>query len=407
MRDANNLPEEFSTWKQVADYLGVSARQAQRWEREKGLPVRRLGGSSRVVALRDDIDRWKTASLIPRPIWRPSRKWLWGGVPLLAVLGLILAVTSAPKEPVSFRQDGSRLVVTDRRGAQLWDHVFPSPLYEIRPQSVLFAGLTNSSQISTLFAYHGINRAQEGAPLFCFSPRGSVDWTFAPGRAVSDVNAQYSPVYFVSSFRVIAAPSGMERWVVVSSNHSWTFPTQVAVLNSRGQILREYWHSGHLLVMAAADLDGDGVQEILLAGVRHGYEQAVLVVLDPRDVRGASVQPPGDSHQLQGFGPGSEKAVVFFPHTCITRLFEPYNRAVDVRGQDGRIEVHVSVTHVHENGPYLVYQLDRNLDVVGLSVSDGLHTRHKELETEGKLDHSLSKKEIEEWKQVRVVRPKR
>jgi len=46
-------------WKEIADYLHLTVRTAQRWER-LGLPVRRVSNSasSRIVAIPDELGRW-------------------------------------------------------------------------------------------------------------------------------------------------------------------------------------------------------------------------------------------------------------------------------------------------------------------------------------------------------------
>jgi len=50
-------------WKQIGDYLGISARTAQRYENKMGLPVRRPLGRSRsaVLASQSEIDAWVQA----------------------------------------------------------------------------------------------------------------------------------------------------------------------------------------------------------------------------------------------------------------------------------------------------------------------------------------------------------
>lgn len=47
-------------WKELAGYLGTSPRTVQRWEQEKGLPVRRVPGSSGHSVFADpaELDRW-------------------------------------------------------------------------------------------------------------------------------------------------------------------------------------------------------------------------------------------------------------------------------------------------------------------------------------------------------------
>lgn len=52
--------EVLSSWKEIAAYLGRGRRTVQRWEKELGLPVRRLGDRDRgtVLAMTSDIDTW-------------------------------------------------------------------------------------------------------------------------------------------------------------------------------------------------------------------------------------------------------------------------------------------------------------------------------------------------------------
>jgi hypothetical protein len=55
------INHDLNSWKEIAAYLGVTVRAAQKWERDRGLPVYRLPGKRSVVsACREDIDRWKT-----------------------------------------------------------------------------------------------------------------------------------------------------------------------------------------------------------------------------------------------------------------------------------------------------------------------------------------------------------
>jgi len=61
---AKPLPEGLlDGWKQIAEYLGRTERTVQRWEKNKGLPVRRLQADSpeeqpRVFAYKSELDLW-------------------------------------------------------------------------------------------------------------------------------------------------------------------------------------------------------------------------------------------------------------------------------------------------------------------------------------------------------------
>ena len=50
---------QLDSWKEIAHHLGVHVRTAQKWERERGLPVHRLPGvRSRVSAHTASLDAW-------------------------------------------------------------------------------------------------------------------------------------------------------------------------------------------------------------------------------------------------------------------------------------------------------------------------------------------------------------
>jgi excisionase family DNA binding protein len=54
----STYPAVLGSWKEVAAYLGKGVRTVQRWEKDDGLPVRRISGTSKIVAYREDLDRW-------------------------------------------------------------------------------------------------------------------------------------------------------------------------------------------------------------------------------------------------------------------------------------------------------------------------------------------------------------
>src|SRR5215510_5841232 len=56
----------LNSWQDVASYLGVSVRTAQKWEKTLGLPIRRMPGPrGRIVADPAELDRWKFQAAVP------------------------------------------------------------------------------------------------------------------------------------------------------------------------------------------------------------------------------------------------------------------------------------------------------------------------------------------------------
>jgi hypothetical protein len=62
-----SAPAVLSGWKQIACYLGKSVRTVQRWERDLGLPVRKIDTQTKsgVVAFVTEIKLWVRRGNLP------------------------------------------------------------------------------------------------------------------------------------------------------------------------------------------------------------------------------------------------------------------------------------------------------------------------------------------------------
>jgi hypothetical protein len=410
MPGANVRAEELRGWKQIADYLRVSIRTAQNMEKEQRLPVRRGAGiKGQVFALPAEIDEWRlhkkpspaSVPLEPEPfgaVGQNRRRWLYavGGSTFLAVGGaadhLLSRLTVGRNGvPAQFRVEGPRLIISDNQGRELWTHVFGEELIEsayVReiPRLCQFADLGDDNQIETIFSVMPRSTEAERS-LLCFSSDGRPRWKFVPGKTVIDnLGRSFAPPYWPNGFQVVRSKLAAPSKIVVSSNHNWSFPNQVAVLDGRtGRLLSQYWHRGHLLHMAMADIDGDGEPELLLGGVNDApeYRRATLVVFDIDKVSGASRNPGGEVN-YKGMDPGTEKRIVFFPRTPLSQGFE-FNRLSLLTVTPGRIRAHVAESTREDDPCYVVYELDFNLRPVNTGLSNGFMERYRQLQTAGQL----------------------
>jgi Tol biopolymer transport system component len=67
----------LDSWKEIASYLGRGLRTVQRWEREEGLPVHRLGHAKRGSVYADPVELdawWKSRQLVPAGPTAPERR---------------------------------------------------------------------------------------------------------------------------------------------------------------------------------------------------------------------------------------------------------------------------------------------------------------------------------------------
>jgi hypothetical protein len=406
--------KELSSWKEVASHLGVSVRTAQLWERDKGLPVRRLPGEKgRIWADSAELDRWRQDHLVGKPRWWSSPRFLrlWAATAtgaLLVAATLYLAPTpNGP--PADFHHAGKSLVVTDGQGRELWRKTFVETFHsEATPEKILelkrawFGDLDGDGRVEFLYSFTPSTQEADGNILFCFSDSGREKWRFVPGRAVSTRVAAFPKTYRVARLAPFPPERDGTRRIAVSSQHRPRYMGQLAVLSHQGVVRGEYWHSGHLGPIELADLNGDGSLEMLVGGISNGYGAATLVVLDPNNLGGASREEDLD-YQLLGFGPGREKARLLFPRTCINRKFHRYGNPVflGVQGDSVRVQVHERAVG---GDPTVHYVFDRRLELKQVVVSDGLKYLHRELEAAGQLDHPLTDKEVSELRQIRYLK---
>ncbi|MGA8030356.1 MAG: hypothetical protein WB992_24700 [Bryobacteraceae bacterium] len=423
----------LTTWAEIATHLDVSIRTAQTYEEKHGLPVHRLPGEkARVYAYSEELDSWKQHArggaqhhsesamdgqsksaqpTIGTASQSSRRNWYW------LCAAAILALSSGSlffrsRDPLAdFRVQGNSVIGVSQNGRELWRHVFQEPVIENGYQAPLryqrnWLGIFPGERVpALLFTFIPVTHTESGDKLFCFDDRGKVRWSFTPGRTVYDLGGSVMvPPYFINSVKVAAAKQAANTRIVISSNHYKDQPDQVAMLNSVGHVVGEYWHPGHLLHMALADLDGNGKPVLLLGGVNNGYHQATLVVLDPLRVRGI-ISPrglPDPRFELIGMQPAKEKAVIFFPRSCLSQQ-QSFTRVGDVRVTEQRIVVVVAEGTDEIGDPQLIYEMDYQLRLQDVSPTDSYVRRHRALEATGKLDHHLTMSEFEDLKKNRLV----
>ncbi len=417
MPSSSPPPDDLTSWKAISDYLGVNIRTAQKWERNRRLPVRRSPGEKgRVSALSSELDAWKVQQ--SGRSWRlwasPAFLRLYAAAATLAVVALASAFlwrglrSRSLGRPTSFRVAYRTLSVLDEAGRTVWQHSFEEPLAAdaytgiAGQQRLWFGDLDGDKGIETLFIRVPAESVTKGTALICFSQTGSRKWSFRP-PAVADGRRLYSPAYLMSSFAVVDLGDGRGAGVAVTSRHTGYHPNNFAILDARGARRADYWHSGHLDYMDFADLDGDGIKEVLLSGVRNSARAATLVVLDPRTATGATRESAGSEYQIRGFAEAREKAIMLFPRSCVSRLFDLYNMGKLIQVDRGRITLWVA-ERLSDESQVSIHTLDFSLRPVAIQVSDAFRAAHRMLEVEGKLDHRLSEGEIEDLNTVSFLR---
>jgi hypothetical protein len=311
--------------------------------------------------------------------------------------------------PQSARLDGAVLRIMDAEGKELWSKHFPEGFstdwyYKNGIASYIWFGdLEGKGHASVLFSYlpAGTPMARSST-LICYSDRGQEKWRWTPGKELAEL-AGSPPTYVTWAVRVLKATGNRPPRIVVLSQHEPWWPSQIALLDSNGKTLSEYWHSGGLSSMVLADLDGDGREEIIAAGISEYDHQATLVVLDPERVFGASRElRPG--FQIQGMGIARERLRLLFPRSDLNRALYQFNVAIEPTVEHGSLRLTVAECTTPIPGCRIYYEFDKNFHLIAAYAgSDEFRSAHERFYQTGKNAHSLSEEEQAAFQKVRCL----
>lgn len=377
------VSHELSSWKEIAQFLGVSIRTAQKWEKDLGLPIRRIPGTQSVFAISDELSRWKFALdvqppavqpkpppliSIPAPASVPARsRWqIYIAVATaLAVLGAAnLLLRRAERIASAYRILEQRVVIYDQHGQEAGSVTYPATLSPEPLTRVWIGDLDNDRSPEVLILPNMSNRHPQF--LACYSSTGAKLWEFRTDRSVRTTDTDFANDYIGRDFAVLPPDATGKRRIAVSSIHRKYYPSQVALLDSDGALLREYWHSGHIQRLSTSG------RTIIAGGVRNATREATLVQLDPETMSGASEEPP--SHQLINLGTDRALRRIGFPRSCANKASWAMNGVNEILVSGNRIEVGVVEIHEPKQGT-LQYELTPELKFIQMirsSVYDDL-----------------------------------
>ena len=315
----------LSSWKEIASYLDCDVRTCLRWEKDLGLPVQRLGESprTRVFAYKEELDQWmadrannNNSAGTDSPSIPKLRIPLGWRITILAAIVLasaiaIYLISSADPQPADFKIQGSELIITNITGQELFRHdtgledLMPEEYYRDHFQvkkrdleiesfrynypQLIIKDIDADGDREVLFSPQTQSEKNE-EKLLCLNCRGEVIWSYKTGRRLTFGERVYADHYRICNIWVKKFADTPDFRIFVVSIHNQDFPTQIVMLDSKGERLGEYWNSGRLMDLCFADLDRDGREEILVGGMNNEYKAPCLIVFDQDLMKGSSPQ---------------------------------------------------------------------------------------------------------------------
>lgn len=310
----NDIHSEASprldSWKAIAAYLDRDERTAQRWERELGLPVRRVpGGRGRsVFAYRSEIDEWlrttgpgETAPVaatsgapVPaltrrRPL-RPTSTAVVAALVIVTALVWRLRPGAAAEPHLHLAVTTDSVVAFDASGARRWTYSF-SPAYTTYlaeamsdPSYVATAG-SPAIYVATAFRDRHADGIQEGGTLTELDLSGTPRRSFAFDDEVTFAGTTYGPPWVISDFAVY--DSGGARRIAITAHHAVWSASLVTVLDGQMHRHGTFVHAGwveQVRWMAA--------NRLVIGGYSNAHEGGMVALLDPTRPDGIDGQGP-------------------------------------------------------------------------------------------------------------------
>lgn len=408
----------LDSWKAIANYLGRDERTVQRWERQFGLPVRRLPGGrgASVFAYAAELDAWlathptngarpvppdpppppdlgATVEPTPHTRWAPgTRRWLaWVAAAVLLAAGVIASRAvlhlNATEAGLTVTLDADAIVAREADGRERWRHPFPGERVEApeerrrhpveilggrRPEIVGATGL----QISVT------NETVGSGQLLSFTPRGTLSHALSLDDRLAFAAGVYERPWGITDFRV-DAHAGRRRIALAAHHYQW-WPSMVTILDDQwhrqgtfvnaGWLERVHWLSPDRLLVGGFFEPGDG---------------GVVALLDAHALDGQSPVSPDSGFYCTACGNDRPIRYVVMPRSEINRVTASrFNRArLEIR-PDAIVARTLEASPADTDAVDALYEYTPSLDLVRASYSERYWELHRSLEAQGTLNHT-------------------
>lgn len=399
----------LATWKQIADYLGVSERTAQLWERTRGLPVRRVRGGAKgsVYAVPEEIDEWLrgAGAGLKEELPPLRRKFVQAAVIAAAVLAGVLVAVLLPKlrllwaEPASARFENGVLVAYDDQGRELWRRRAEPPgdvpgAMLSAPHSRIVASDFNGDgarEVLALEVFESANPVDSSLVardlISLTSSAGRLIWRHKPEFGLLDSNGLPFPDEW-GILALLAASVGPQERLWVAAGHRTRFPGVLAEVTPNGSLKMLFANHGHVHSIAA--VEAEGRQWLVVGGATNAFKGAFIALLDP--AKGFAKAPDGGPPRYRMATPAKNEPEVYFviPAQDLTAAsLSDVNHVFQIETGSGGIVAQAQVGRAE--GCVLYLEFEPPLEPRLVRMTAGCELIHKQLEKRGVLDHPFEK----------------
>ncbi len=298
-------------------------------------------------------------------------------ITVMITLGILSALTDP--NPSDFKVEGETLLLFNNTGQHLWSvklgHT-PDYIESARRKKPIYRRLQihdyDGDGENEVILGTAVKRHEFNGQLMYLETDGQVAWNYSEHPILKFGEYEYTNNYGVHFIYPYKHEDSQEYDIYARFSHMPWFPNRLARFNLKGELLDEFIHPGSINDMEFIDLDNNGEMEIILGGTNNGFNAAAIAILPSRNYGGTT--PLWESNRiLEGWGVDSNLIYIKFPHWGIYDPTGTNSRShvddVFLDSDQGFI-VSVVLGDVKIVGSYL-YNFDKDLNLIGLSVSDG------------------------------------
>ena len=314
---------------------------------------------------------------------RHGRRIAWVAS-FLVILILVIYLSSKgrlwkDRNPADFRIVGQYLVVNNVSGQEIWRYDFGFPLtniyYKNPVENIKIKDTDRDGRNELLAGIYENDFPDYSGYFYHFNDNGDIIFQKKTGKKMTFGAVKYSGHYRIT-FLDAQDFNGDGKYEFITIAHQYPdFPCCVNVWDEEGSVLGEYWHSGQLNRADCFDLDGDGIKEIFALGQNNEYGCAVMAVLHPFDMDGASPQTAGGDYHASEMASGREIYFIRFPRSDIYHLLNGRDQAYQIQEQGNNLQVAIGNKLARNErsldaNNILYYYFNRDFMIQSITISD-------------------------------------
>lgn len=334
---------------------------------------------------------------------------------LLTGLFTALLTVDLDDNPSFVTLDGQKAYIKNKNGKTLFSFPYLADKYGIEnPKSkyiffkIVDINLDGDNEIIYVDENFNENtKSQKISSIKCVDKDFNTIWSYSFQDTVYSEREILLPPY---AFRLIdtATIDGM-RVMLFLVNNGPSFSTAISgiELNSGRRIKNTFWGSGHTLAAIKIDINNDGQEDIVAAGIDNGFEDAVAWGIELNKLN--SYRPTTSEYQIKGF---KEADLIFYlriPKQDIEKYFgmrtpNVWYNSLMFREYDKSFSFDIFTNknpHSQSISDFInsyVIIIDSNLTVSDVVVSSSLRVFRDSLVAQGKLNPPYT--DTKEYKEI-------